>query len=151
MTDIFGKILGIILAFILAIVLPLSLVMVTNQSTARTSLLNETQNFIDEVIDTKSVTEEQLEDFYLGMASYGPLVDVTVERYVRVINPDPARGDGYTRVTWMATDNIYDYNQGDIIKVNVKGIGYTGEERFIMNTLGFLMPEVDFSLAGRVR
>lgn len=32
------------------------------------------QSFIDEVIDTRAVTDKQLEDLYLGISGLGPIV-----------------------------------------------------------------------------
>lgn len=121
-----------------------------DEYTSRRSIVNEVTNFIDKVTDSKTLTDDMLEDFYLGVSSYGPLVDVTVTRMVKEVNPDPLN-PGETFTAYVVSDNIYEWNQGDFIKVDVEIIGYTGTEQFVMNTVGLMLPDFNYSEAGRIR
>ena len=60
MSDIFGKVLGTMLAFILLFFAPFTMVTLSNEMVARRTIMNEMQSFIDEVIDTRAVTDKQL-------------------------------------------------------------------------------------------
>lgn len=144
-----NKILGVILCLIL-IVIMISNVMISDQVIARRSIVAEVTNFLDEVTDTGVLDKKAVADLYLACSAYGPLVDVQVLRYVKVVNPDP-RNAGETYLTYVASDDIYSWNQGDIVKVKVKEIGPTGMSRFLYNTFGMSLSPVDFTLAGRIR
>lgn len=150
MNDIFGKVLAVILSFVLVVIAPVSIATMMKEMNDRRSIINEVSNLIDEVADTKTLTDDQLEDFYLGVSSYGPLVDAKVYRYVRVINPDP-KNPNKTYTTYVVTDNTSTWNQGDICKVKIDQIGYTGMQKFVMNTIGTMMPDFHYAQAGRVR
>ncbi|MDR1523135.1 MAG: hypothetical protein LBS29_04225 [Endomicrobium sp.] len=150
MSDIVGKVLSIILAFILLCIAPLSMVTLMEELADRRSIMNEVANFVDEIIDSKSLTQDNLADFYIAIASYGPVVDAKVVRYVREINPDPLSA-GTTYTSYVVADNMFQWNQGDLVKVTVNQIGVTGPQRFIMGTIGLVLSEFDYTQAGRIR
>jgi hypothetical protein len=150
MNDIAGKVISLIICFIMLIAAPLTLVSVSEDMTSRRSVLNEVSNFIDEVVDTKTISDDRLADFNLGIASHGLLLNVTVKREKRVTNPDPdSEGKTYTR--YLPVTNIYDYQTGDIVKVEIRQLGYNGRQRFIQRLTRLRTPPLNFSLAGRVR
>jgi hypothetical protein len=124
--------------------------MLSDQIQARRSIIAEVTNFVDEVTDASTLDQRHAADFYLACSAYGPVVDVQILRYVRVVNPDP-KHPGETYTTYVASEDIYHWNQGDILKVKIIEIGATGISRFIYNTLGLLLAPIDFSLAGRIR
>lgn len=144
-----NKILGVIMCFII-IVLMLSAVMVSEQLQARRSIAAEVTNFVDEVTDTGVLNEKHVADLYLACSAYGPLVDVQVLRYVKVVNPDPTK-PGETYLTYVASEDIYHWNRGDLLKVKVTEVGPTGLASFLYRVIGLNMAPVDFSLAGRIR
>lgn len=144
-----NKILGVVLCFIL-IVLMLSAAMMSEQVQARRSIVAEVTNFVDEVTDTGVLDERHVADLYLACSAYGPITDVQILRYVKVVNPDP-KEPGSTYMTYVASENIYQWNQGDILKVNVKEVGPTGLAGFLYRIFGLTMAPVDFTLAGRIR
>ena len=80
MGDIFGKIFGVVLAFVLLFMAPFTWATLSNEMVARRTIMNEMQSFIDQTIDSRKVTDEQLEDLYLGVAGLGPVVDPEVAR-----------------------------------------------------------------------
>ena len=150
MTDIFGRVFGVILAFILLFIAPFTMVTLSQEMVARRTILNEMQSFIDETIDSRQVTDQQLEDFYLGISGLGPIVDVEIRRYVRTVDPDPVE-EGEIYVTYVYSEDNRTYNQGDKVSVRVHAIGYTGTQKFLRAITGLFLPQIDYTLAGRVR
>ena len=166
MTDIFGRVFGVILAFILLFIAPFTMVTLSQEMVARRTILNEMQSFIDETIDSRQVTDQQLEDFYLGISGLGPIVDVEISRYVRTVDPDPVDveisryvrtvgpdpvEEGEIYVTYVYSEDNRTYNQGDKVSVRVHAIGYTGTQKFLRAITGLFLPQIDYTLAGRVR
>lgn len=149
MYGVINKLLGVILAFVL-IILMLSNVMVADQLQARRSIVAEVTNFVDEVTDTGTLTEKNKQDLYLACNAYGPVCDVHIVRYMRIIEPDPSK-PGQTYTTYAATENIDIWEQGDLCKVEVEEVGYTGLAYFLYSVLGLNMRPVDFSFTGRIR
>ena len=150
MTDIFGRVFGVILAFILLFIAPFTMVTLSQEMVARRTILNEMQSFIDETIDSRQVTDQQLEDFYLGISGLGPIVDVEISRYVRKVDPYPVE-EGEIYVTYVYSEDNRTYNQGDKVSVRVHAIGYTGTQKFLRAITGLFLPQIDYTLAGRVR
>lgn len=150
MTDVFGKILGVVVAFVLLFIAPFMWVTLSNESAARRVIMNEMQGFLDETMDSRQVTDTQLEDFYLGISGLGPICDVDISRYVRTVDPDPKK-PGSVYVTFVYSEDNKKYNQGDKIKLRVHAISYTGAERMLRSTVGVWMPNIDYTFAVRVR
>lgn len=150
MYGIMNKILGIIVAFVLVIFM-LANVMVADQLQARRSIVAEVTNFIDEITDSAAMDDQHIADLYLACNAYGPICDVQVLRYTRVVNPVPGSSPPRSRVSYVPVDKTDTWNQGDICQVTVKEVGMTGLSYFLYNSLGLHMAPVDFTLAGRVR
>lgn len=70
--------------------------------------------------------------------------------YHKVVNPDP-KSPGDTYMTYVGSDDIYHWNQGDLLKVKVTEVGPTGLASFLYSVFGLNMAPVDFTLAGRIR
>lgn len=68
----------------------------------------------------------------------------------KVVNPDP-KSPGDTYMTYVGSDDIYHWNQGDLLKVKVTEVGPTGLASFLYSVFGLNMAPVDFTLAGRIR
>lgn len=150
MTDIFGKVFGAVLAFILLFIAPFTWVTLSNEMVARRTIMNEMQSFVDEVIDSRQITDSQLEDFYLGLSGLGTVCAVEIERYVRTVDPDPMH-PGEVHVTYVFSEDTKTFSQGDKVKVRVHAVNYTGAQRMLRSTIGMWLPGIDYSLAGRVR
>ncbi len=149
MTNVVNKLLGVVIVLVL-IVLMLCNVMVADQLQARRSIVAEVTNFVDEVSDSGVLNEKKVSDLYLACNAYGPACNVTITRYTRQVNPKPgATGETYT--TYAVSGNIYSWNQGDLIKVDVDEVGYTSLSYFIYMTTKLSMRPVDFELTGRIR
>lgn len=148
MTDIFNKILGVLLAFVILVGGPLIIKSMGKDLTMNRSVLNEMTNFIDKVTDNGRLSEADLADFYLGISSYGMTMDATVKRYMKVVNPDGKQG---TYTSYVLNDDLSQWSQGDIIKVTVKAIDYTGGQRLQNRILHLTPPKFEQTLAGMVR
>lgn len=120
---------------------------------AQEELLNETQLFLDKVADTKVITDKDLEDFTLAMAGTTVPVKFTIYREARQVNPDPASTTipKATHTTWVPTDDIYRYDDGDIIIVEVTQIGENFYQSFSLRALGMFTPKISFRLSRMVR
>ncbi|QMV40500.1 hypothetical protein [Cohnella cholangitidis] len=148
MTDIFNKILGVLLAFTLLAGGPLVINTMSKDLTMNRSVLNEMTNLIDKVTDNGRLTPEDKEDFYIAISSHGMTMDATIRRYMKVVNPD---GPNSTATSYMLNDDISKWNQGDIIKVTVKAIDYTGAQRLQNQLLRITPAKFDQTLSGMVR
>lgn len=79
-------------------------------------MLNETRNFVDDVIDTKEITPQMLEDFNIALASSEVVYSAEIYRYIRTVNPDPVHS-GQTITRWTMVDDSSKFNSGDRIQV----------------------------------
>lgn len=148
MTDIINKIIGVFLAFTLLVGAPLVISAMNKDLTMNRSVLNEMTNLINKVTDSGSLNSTDLSDFYLGISSHGAAMDAQIQRYIKVVNPD---GSGGIYTSYVLTDNLEEWNTGDIIKVSVQAIDYTSAQR-MQNRLLFLHPpKFEQTLAGMVR
>lgn len=79
-------------------------------------MLNETRDFVDEVIDTREITPTMQEDFNYAMSSHSVVYSATIYRKVKTINPDPVH-PGQTITTYTVVDDYSKFNTGDRITV----------------------------------
>lgn len=101
--------------------------------------MNETRNFIDEVIDTREVTEQMEADFALALASGDIVYRANIYREIKKIDPDPTNlgtvgSVGGTITTWITTDNYSKFNTGDRIVVETEPVS-VGPYEVIANLL----------------
>lgn len=148
MNDFFTKLIGLFLAFFLLVIAPITNNALAQDLTMKRAILNEMTNFVDKVTDSGQISDAMLSDFYLGCASHGAVVDVSVQRYIKIVNPD---GSGGTYITYVLSDEIAKWNKSDIVKVKVEAIGYTGAQRLMWYFLKLVTPKLEFELAGMVR
>lgn len=116
-------------------------------------LLSEVQLFIDKVSDTKEITNKDLEDFTLAMASTSIPVKFEVTREVRQVNPDPlsTTNPKKTITNWIPTDDISKFHTGDIVTVEIEQVGENLYQSFARRVLGMYTPTVEFRLSRMVR
>lgn len=103
------------------------------------NMMNETRNFIDEVIDTREVTEQMEADFALALASGDIVYRANIYREIKKIDPDPTNlgtvgSVGGTITTWITTDNYSKFNTGDRIVVETEPVS-VGPYEVIANLL----------------
>jgi hypothetical protein len=148
MNDFFTKLIGLFMAFFLLVIAPITNNALAQDLTTKRAILNEMTNFVDKVTDSGHISPEMLTDFYLGCSSHGAVVDVTVQRYIKIVNPN---GSGGTYITYVLNDQLTNWNQSDIIKVKVEAISYTGAQRLMWYFLRLITPKLEFEIAGMVR
>ena len=140
------------LSFFLLVAAPFSLSVLSDNIMARYAIMNDVENFLDEVADTGKIDDTMLSNFYLDVSSHGVLVDVEVQRYVRVVEGGVSDASGHNQVTtYMLTDNIESFNTGDKVVVHVEAVGYTAGQRVVMGTIGQVLPDFDYTFPKRVR
>lgn len=158
MTNMTSRIFAVALAFILCVFAPFSLAVMSDNITARFLIINECEDFLDEVADSGRLTDEMLSDFYLDVASHGVMLDVQVEKYVRVVEND-VQANGKLVTTYLRsecdpkneTNQTVLFSSGDKIVVHVEPIGYTAAQRIVMSTIGRVLPDFNYTLPKRVR
>lgn len=148
MADFINKTIGVLLAFVLLVGAPLILNTMSKDLTMKRGILNEMTNLINKVTDSGKMTEQDVADFYLAVSSYGVTMDATIQRYIKVVNPDGAGGI-YT--SYVLSDDLSTWNKGDIIKVTVRAVDYTGAQRIQYRFLRFTPNKFEETLAGMVR
>lgn len=151
METVVGKVIGVIFAIIALFYISINNYVCLNEITSRRALVNETTNFINKVTDTGVCDEDMLEDFYLGCSSHGEIVDVTARRYESVVNPISSNTSGGTKVTYIINSDINEFNQGDVLQVEIKFASDTGMKVLLWKTLHLFNPRLDFFFAGMVR
>jgi len=152
MHNIVSNALGIILVVLLLFIAPLKISSECQQMVATRELLNLTQNFIDEAADVGEISEDNLTQYYSDCAATGLQINpiVTIER--RVIGPDLTTSDTTdTYTSYYPTTEYDDLHSGDIIKIQVKSLGYSQVQYLVRKVTGWGSNTVNFTLAGRVR
>lgn len=152
MGDVFGKILGVILAFILCILAPLTITAMSDDMADRRAIYSDITSFVDQIIDTREVSDQQMKSFLYSVSSHGPICDVKIIRNMRVVNPGP---DGNI-TTYVPIDTFVEgapihFNEGDLIEVSVSAVEYTGAQKVARMTIGVALKPIEFTVTGRVR
>lgn len=148
--NIIGVVLGTVLGIFLLVLFPMYQIGIYEQVSAQEQSLSYTRNLIDEVIDSRQLTESTLQNFYLNIGSASSNLSAEIIRETKVVNPDPLK-PGSTYVAYLANDDIYNYNQGDLITVHVYQVGSSLTERIAMSALNLKISSIDFTLTMRVR
>ncbi len=116
MNGFLSRIIALILVFFMLILAPLVNSYCVTEMENRRQLLNEVTSFLDVVTDKKSVTSDDLNEFYLKVSSYGMVLDVQVNRLVKTATLEK---DGNVNVTYIAADDISLLNQKDVVQVKL--------------------------------
>lgn len=151
MKQITSWLIGTILAFFLLLVAPIVLMATFDDINARRQIDNEIVTFIDEVRDTRTITEEMLADVNLAVNSYGMSIQLNITRYAKVVNPDPRKGDGSTYTSYVAADDFHNFATGDRIKVEGVVVGRTTARKLLQSFLGYALPNYNPIYVARVR
>ena len=150
MHDIPGKILGILVAFILLVVAPFVVTVTTNEMIDRRAAFMTMCDFVDGVIDSRAITENELREFNSELQSYGMTMDYTIMREMRSVDPDPLNPGDYVR-TYIPTDDYMHYNQGDHIILHVKSLGYSSSSSLAHSLAGMYIDPFDETIVARIR
>lgn len=150
MHDIPGKIIGLVLAFVLTVLMPFVTVTVENEMLDRRLIINDVSNFLDEVVDSRNVTDAMLEELNVNLASYGMTVDYEIKHYKRSVNADPTSDSDYY-TTYVPSDDIRNYTKGDKISIRVYTVGYSATESLVHKLTGMFVQDLDETITARVR
>lgn len=150
MKNIVGSLIAVFMAFMLLGVTPMYYEGIIIWQKSQSQALAYTRAVIDEVIDTKELREDTLEDYNLKMASLPNVYRTTIYRQSKITNPDPLnKGETYT--TYVTVDDNRHYDQGDLIIIEVEPISDNLAQKFAKSLLGLYSPSSGFTLPGRVR
>lgn len=158
MSDFPNKIFTIILTFVMLVIAPITWSYVRGEMVTERLVLNEMSQFIDKVTDKGTITEEDLDDFYLAVNASGGTYDVKVKRYIRMATKDEydnsrtlyLSGDYYT-VNGSGDYEPIKMNIGDLVKVTVDDVGVSPAKRLIWSILRLDEGESKYSLVGSIR
>lgn len=151
MRDIPGKLIGIFVAVALMIVMPFVTVTVESGMIDRREIIMAVTDFIDEVVDSRNITDAMLSELNTSISSHGILVDYEIEHYCRSVDPDPlSAGDYYTTFVKDIT-NSREFQKGDKISVHVYSTGYSAAETISHKLAGLFIPKLDETLTARIR
>lgn len=150
MHDLPGKIIGLVIAFALIVVMPFVNTTVEDEMLDRRLIINDVSNFIDEVVDSRNVTDAMLDELNVNLASYGMTVDYEIEHYRRSVNADPLSDSDYY-VTYVKSDDIRSYEKGDKISVRVYTVGYSATESLAHKITNIFVRDLDETITARVR
>ena len=149
--DIPGKFIGLLLAFVLTVIMPFVTVTVENEMLDRRLIINDVANFIDEVVDSRSVTDSMIDDLNVKLASYGMSVDYDITHYQRSVNADPTSDNSDYYVTYVKVREDAEYHKGDKISVHVYTTSYSTTEALAHKLTGMFVKDLDKTITARVR
>ena len=148
--DIPGKFIGILLAFSLTVLVPFVNTTVEQELLDRRSIIMDITNFMDEVVDSRQITDAMLKELNTNLASYGTAVTYTVTHYRRTVNPDPLK-EGKYYTNYVVVDSIEPWQKGDRISVRVESIANSITETISHKIAGLFVPKLDRTLTARIR
>lgn len=149
MFDYVNRVVMVILIFVMLVVPPVLFSYVRAEMKAERIALNEVELFLDKVTDKGTITGQDLNDLYLGIAATGGIYDVKVSRLIRI---STLTEDGRIRTIYL--DENYEntrMNMGDLVKVTVTEIGVSPAKRLLWHVLRIDEGKFEFSLVAAVR
>lgn len=156
MKEIGTKFVGVILAFVVLVIAPLAVYSLSSDLTIQRKTYNDITKFLDVACDSGKIDAVTLGDFYLACSSYGASCDVTVTRYIKVVNPD-GKGGTYTTYTPITIEQNMegkteiDLNKGDVLQARVKCLDYSGAKKITATIFKFMTDKFNLVAAERVR
>ncbi len=114
----------------------------------RRQLLNEVTSFLDVVSDKKTITNDDLNEFYLKVSSYGMVLDVQVNRLVKTATLE---ADGNVNITYMSADDISLLNQRDVVQVKLTEKSQSAYQKILSIFLGVDDENYSLTMAEMVR
>lgn len=133
MSGFLSRIISLLLVFFMLILAPLVNSYCVTEMENRRQLLNEVTSFLDVVADKKSITNDDLNEFYMKISSYGMVLDVQVNRLVKTATLE---SDGNVNITYMSADDISLLNQRDIVQVKLKEKSQSAYQKILSIFLG---------------
>lgn len=158
MSDFLNKVITIILIFVLLVLAPLLISYMSTDMVTERLILNEVTQFIDKTTDKATITQNDLDDLYMGVNAHGNSYNVNVYRYQLVEEALP--GDE-TKLLYLKLDDVerleakeidvVELNIKDVVKVTVEESALSPGKRLFYSVLRVDKGKFSFSLAGTVR
>lgn len=145
-----GTLISVAISFVLLGVTPMFYIGIIQLQSSQSQALAYTKAVVDEVIDTKVLTDEAVKDYNLNMASLSNTYKTVISRQVKIINPDPAN-PGKTHSTYVTVDDNTKYDQGDLIVIKVVPVAKNTAQAVSQAIMGMFTPVSGFTIPGRVR
>jgi outer membrane lipoprotein-sorting protein len=133
MNGFLSRIISLVLVFLMLILAPLLYSYCVTEMENRRQLLNEVTSFLDVVTDKKSITNDDMNEFYMKAASYGMVLDVQINRLVKTATLE---GDGNVNVTYIAADDISLLNQKDVVQIKLKEKSQSAYQKILSIFIG---------------
>lgn len=148
-TDMAGKFIGIVIAFCTVVISPFVMTTVESEMVDRRLIINDVTNFIDEVVDSRTITDGMIDDLNVNLASHSMSVDYEIIRYARSVDPDPVH-EGEYYITYLEQDD-YNFAKGDKIQVHVFITSYSTTESLAHKITGMFIKDLDTRITARIR
>lgn len=149
MKNMIASFLSIIMLFMLLCITPVYYWSIIDYAKTSTVLLASTRNVIDEVIDTRQLTDVTLEEFTLDLATVSGYYEADIVRKKMYINPGAAPGKEY--ISYFVVDDNRVYDSGDKIQITVRPVADSYFEAISKTFMGLSLGSSKFTLVGRVR
>lgn len=149
--DIPGKFIGLILVFFLLVVAPYVNVTVANEMIDRRSIITDVTNFMDEVVDSRLITDTALKELNTNIASYGVNIDYEITHYRRSVNPDPIDKDNQFYVSYIPVSLNEPWEKGDRIEVHIFTVGHSAAETLSHKIANLFVSDFDRRICARIR
>lgn len=145
-----GKFIAAVLIFLLLVVVPFVNTAVTEENANRILLLYDVTEFIDEIVDSRTVTESMVKTLNTKIAAYGIPVDYTIEREMIDVEPDPLNSGKYYPA-YIATDETTNFNQGDHVIVHLYSTSSSTPMSLAQHVANIYAGKIDVKLSARIR
>lgn len=148
--DLPGKFIGLLIAFVLTVIMPFVNISVEDELIDRRLIVTDICSFIDEVVDSRNITDAMIKDLNVSLAQYGVTVDYEVTRYVKSVNIDPTNTDDFY-VSYIINEDASKFNKGDKVSVHVYTKGASTSGYLAHKLSGIFLPELNTTITARIR
>lgn len=142
------RVISLILVIIMFIICPYIYSYSMTEWESRRILLNDVTNFLDKVTDKRSISQEDINEFSLQVASSGKILDINVERLVKVYSK---RKDGTINITYIVADNNKELNPRDIVRVTLNEVTTSTYSKLMSMFLKFNEDNYALTMSATVR
>lgn len=153
MLNYMGKIFTIIMVFLMIVIAPICNHFVNEDGVSRLLVLNEMTLFLDKVCDKGTITEHDLDELYNDLNSHGFVMDVDVNRMIRVsfTEADGELKESYIKADEAAKGETIELNQHDVVQIHAYEIIDNPARRILYQFTHIDNKGADFTLAKTVR
>jgi len=151
-----SRMISLVVVVILAVWTPLMIQSTSDDSIAKRQAFNTTCDFLDEVVDSRTLTSEMLSDYSRRVTAYGIPITFQVSREIRSVDAGASEGKydvhyvdaGVLNVT---PDNPVEFQTGDRVTLEVQSRGNSMASSLLRGMTGTGGTGFRFRLAARVR